>query len=73
MYIYLSIYLSIYVCIYLYLWSHTWVPAMPDGEEGEGGELADVLVVEELEPLVHVLGHPPVGVDVKCLKNRNLE
>ena len=46
---------------------------MPDGEEGEGGELADVLVVEELEPLVHVLGHPPVGVDVKCLKNRNLE
>ena len=41
--------------------------AVPHGEEDERGHLADDAIVQELEPLVHIAGGPPVGVDVKRL------
>ena len=43
------------------------VVPVPHGEEGEGADLARVLVVEEAQPLVHVVQHPGVGVDVERL------
>lgn len=39
--------------------------AVPHSKEEKCGHVTDVLVVEELEPLVDVLEHPCVGLNVE--------
>ena len=43
------------------------MPAMPHSKKHQGRQLADVAVVHELQPLVHVIHHPVVRVDVEGL------
>lgn len=41
------------------------VKAMPDGQEHQGSQMADVPIVEELESFVNVLEDPQVRLDVE--------
>ena len=43
------------------------VPPVPHGKEHQGRHLADILVVEEPQPLVDIVHDPAVGVDIKSL------
>jgi len=43
------------------------VPTVPHRKEQEGRHLADILVVEEPQPLVDIVHDPAVGVDIKSL------
>ncbi len=41
------------------------VVAVPDRQEDQSAELAQVLVVQEPKTLVHVGQHPAVGIDIE--------
>ena len=43
------------------------VVSVPDGKEHEYPKLRVCPVVQELQPLVDVVGHPGIGVDVEGL------
>lgn len=38
---------------------------MPNSQEKKCTQVADVLVVQELKPLVYVLEHPKIGLNVE--------